>query len=304
LLQDRKENTAKRLREARKARFEAANLTRTQFALRTLAVGWRNATLPGPLHVLLRWQDVLSGVRHCINFEGLDTDEPASSALYAVMLRNYVREHTTLNDQITTGQALYEANIKDRVSAFKLRGIPGYFPTPPEVCQQMITLADLKLGQLILEPSAGTGELAVAIRDVLSPIDSNDIHCIEINHELAEFTKIVRHFPHTSCADFLNYQGLTDFDRILMNPPFEWQADIDHVRHAFTLLKSGGRLVSVMSSGAFFSCNRKAEDFRCWFTPRGHAHELPSNAFATSGTCARACIVVLDKPAATQEEAA
>ncbi|MDQ6651286.1 MAG: hypothetical protein M3Y84_00920, partial [Acidobacteriota bacterium] len=38
--------------------------------------------------------------------------------------------------------------------------------------------------------------------------------------------------------DFLEYA--VQADRFLMNPPFENMADIDHVRHAYDLLRSGG----------------------------------------------------------------
>ena len=38
------------------------------------------------------------------------------------------------------------------------------------------------------------------------------------------------------------------YDTIVMNPPFEKFQDIDHVRHAFDLLKPGGRVVAISAS--------------------------------------------------------
>ncbi len=52
------------------------------------------------------------------------------------------------------------------------------------------------------------------------------------------------------------------FDRVVMNPPFERQQDIDHVSRAAGMLKPGGRLVSVMSAGVTFRENNKTRWFR------------------------------------------
>ena len=56
-------------------------------------------------------------------------------------------------------------------------------------------------------------------------------------------------------SNFLDHEG--EYDRIVMNPPFEAGQDIDHVRHAFQFLKDGGRLVSIMSPSPFFREDKK-----------------------------------------------
>jgi hypothetical protein len=48
----------------------------------------------------------------------------------------------------------------------------------------------------------------------------------------------------TEADDFMEMPAAGEFDRVLMNPPFEKQQDIDHVRRAFDHLKPGGRLSS------------------------------------------------------------
>jgi hypothetical protein len=83
--------------------------------------------------------------------------------------------------------------------------------------------------------------------------------------------------------DFLQYQG--EADRFVMNPPFENLQDIDHVRHAYELLRSGGRVVSVMSQSTFFQSRAKAQDFRQWFASRGEIlEELPRGTFGIADT--------------------
>ena len=83
-----------------------------------------------------------------------------------------------------------------------------------------------------------------------------------------------------------------------MNPPFENGQDMDHVRHAFGFLKPGGRLVSVMSSGAFFRGDRKALEFRDWLASvRGKDEQLPAEAFkgAFRSTSVSTRLVIIDK---------
>ena len=79
-------------------------------------------------------------------------------------------------------------------------------------------------------------------------------------------------------TDFVQYQG--QYDRIVMNPPFESGADIDQMRHAFECLAPGGRLVSVMSEGPFFRSDTQALAFRTWLDELGGtSEELPDDAF-------------------------
>ena len=43
--------------------------------------------------------------------------------------------------------------------------IPGYFPTPRDIVERMVTLADIRPGNTILEPSAGKGSIADVISE-------------------------------------------------------------------------------------------------------------------------------------------
>ena len=99
-------------------------------------------------------------------------------------------------------------------------------------------------------------------------------------------------------ADFLSHQG--SYNRILMNPPFEKGQDIEHVRHAYSLLAAGGRLVSVMSEGPFFREDSKAQGFRAWLSEvDATTEQLPEDAFqgadAFRETGVRTRLVVIDK---------
>src|SRR3546814_8813941 len=55
--------------------------------------------------------------------------------------------------------------LRQRLDALRFAKIPGYFPTPAELIARMIDAAGDVRGKSILEPSAGSGAIADALRD-------------------------------------------------------------------------------------------------------------------------------------------
>lgn len=177
----------------------------------------------------------------------------------------------------------------------------GFFPTPQKVVDRLIEEARLyrREGErrlVVLEPSAGTGRIALA----LDPKDTR-LRCVEIQPELAQALRMKLELQGRAgvvrTADFLQMQVQPDLaDRVIMNPPFDRQRDIDHVRHAWEFLKPGGRLVAVMSAGVEFRENKKAITFRKWVdTHGGKFWDLPAGSFEESGTNVNTCILVMEK---------
>jgi hypothetical protein len=92
------------------------------------------------------------------------------------------------------------------------------------------------------------------------------------------------------------------YDRILMNPPFSDGRDIQHVRHAYDLLKPGGRLVALMGESAFTNQGKRATEFREWLERVGGTEEkLAEGTFNDPSlpvnTGANARMVVIEKSA-------
>jgi 16S rRNA G1207 methylase RsmC len=90
------------------------------------------------------------------------------------------------------------------------------------------------------------------------------------------------------CADFLALgDELGQFDRIVMNPPFGHGSDFDHIKHAYQMLKPGGRLVAICTNGP-----RQHEELgdicSTWV-------ELPAGTFKEQGTNVNAAVVALDR---------
>ena len=77
---------------------------------------------------------------------------------------------------------------------------------------------------------------------------------------------------------------------------FEAGADIDHVKHAFSMLSPDGRLVAIMSEGVFYRSDKKATEFREWLeSVNGYSEKLPDGTFKQSGTGVNTRIVTIDK---------
>jgi SAM-dependent methyltransferase len=171
----------------------------------------------------------------------------------------------------------------------------GWFWTPEAVTQRMIELVGLKPWMSVLEPSAGEGHML----DVLKAYQPGaEFVAVEIHPGRAETLRKKGYL--TICVDFLELVVPSrefGFDRVFMNPPFEDGQDMDHVRRAYEHLKPGGVLVSVMSPGAFFREDRKANAFRDWLkTPASVKLEiLPDGSFKESGTGVSTRLIVIRK---------
>lgn len=187
---------------------------------------------------------------------------------------------TELLEQIANGE---NRNLKKEFQ---------FFATPDNLANRLVELADIKDGQMILEPSAGQGAIIRAIQGKLSPY--TNIYAFEAMPLNQNFLKKI-----ASCellgSDFL-LECETYFDRIVANPPFSKNQDIDHVMHMYKHLKEGGRLVSIMSRHWLYSSNKKEVSFRDWIDEVDAKVELiDAGEFSESGTNIATCIVIINK---------
>lgn len=170
----------------------------------------------------------------------------------------------------------------------------GFYPTPEPAVAHVMEMVPLwrRDGDpplTVLEPSAGTGNLAAPCVERGAVVD-----CIEIQPRLADELRASRRYHSVYCADFLALQPDPNrlYDRIVMNPPFDRERDIDHVLHALKFLKEGGCLVAVMSAGTEFRETRKSRAFRRLMEEmRADWRDLPARSFAEVGTNCNTLIV-------------
>lgn len=178
----------------------------------------------------------------------------------------------------------------------------GQFDTPPELADEVVALADIGPNMKVYEPSCGIGEIVHAMRRRAFELGSMHIFANEIDTKRFEITR-GKFFIAGGITnqDFLSLDPAPVFDRIVMNPPFAKQADIDHVTHAMGFLKDDGCLVSIMSAGTIHRENRKAVAFREMMGQLNAVwKQLPEGAFASSGTQVRTAIVRVWKDGRSQ----
>lgn len=138
--------------------------------------------------------------------------------------------------------------------------IKDYYPTPISLIDRMLSEVNFNKVRNILEPSAGDGNIAEAVKERLKRThrykNTQDIDCIEINENLRHILK-GKGFRVVH-DDFLTYETYKKYSLIIMNPPF---GDADkHILKALEMIESGGQLVALCNSETIknaFSNSRK-----------------------------------------------
>jgi len=191
---------------------------------------------------------------------------------------------------------VFADNAADRMEQIILTGqvaIPkdeyDFFESPPTVVQRLLQLAELEPGMRVLEPEAGGGNIAYPCAEAGAIVD-----VVELQEGRA--ADLSRSGRLNSCRqmDFLALAPEALYDRVLMNPPFSKRADIKHVTHAHKFLKPGGKLVSVMPSGAVYRIDSLARQFREFVEHAcGHFEPLPAGSFVSSGTGVNTVVAVI-----------
>lgn len=166
-----------------------------------------------------------------------------------------------------------------------------FFETPKSIANWLVTLAAVKPEHTILEPSAGQGAI---IEAVLRQIPEANVFAVELmdvnSHVLNQ-----KGFKHRN-ADFLSLELSPIFDRIIANPPFAKNQDIDHIYKMYECTKPGGRVVSIASKHWQLSTNKKETNFRNWLEERkAFVCDIPAGQFKESGTSIATVAIVIDK---------
>jgi type I restriction-modification system DNA methylase subunit len=165
-----------------------------------------------------------------------------------------------------------------------------FYPTPIELVEKLVHLAEIDLDMRVLEPSAGDG----AIAGYLSTLRRVDVDVCELNPKMRY--GLQEDGYNIVGSDFLTYNPGAIYDRVIANPPFTRQQDIDHITHMIEVTKPGGKVVSIASKGVTFSQTKKAVAFREMVEKYGRICDLPEGSFKSAGTMVNAVIVEIDKP--------
>lgn len=169
----------------------------------------------------------------------------------------------------------------------------AFFATPSDLADQLVRLAGVQKGMIVLEPSAGKGAIVQALCRA-----GADVSCIELN---PAYEKDLREAgaDEVIIGDFLSVPIGGLFDRVVMNPPFSINnktTDTVHVLRAWKWLKPGGILVAVMSTGWTFRSYKADREFRDFVDQYGGYIENPEGSFKESGTNINTLTLTLEKP--------
>lgn len=129
-----------------------------------------------------------------------------------------------------------------------------FYPTPAELADKMVAMADLKRVHFVLEPSAGKGDLVTAIENKMRYAGYSEytdkhgsqveIDCIEQDSNLQNLLKGAG--KRLVYDDFLNFETFKRYDLILMNPPFS--AGERHLLKALKMMENGGQVVCLLNA--------------------------------------------------------
>jgi hypothetical protein len=218
------------------------------------------------------------------------------------------------------GEVIGDGQTQDEDPLDNIKTTPakryGFYPTPDYAAEKVIEHVPLlqkktEPALTILEPSAGTGNLAR--RCIVKPLAAkgeqgwrrkqvddreyrfdNKVDCVEIQPALAQSLLAERIFRTVYTCDFLALSPKTTglYDRVVMNPPFDRERDIDHVVHALDFLKPDGKLVAIMSAGTEFRQTKKSIAFRDLMKSlNARFDDLPAGSFSSVGTNCNTIIV-------------
>ncbi len=187
-----------------------------------------------------------------------------------------------------------------------------FYATPPDVVDGLLVCADLKApygvdsvpwvhkDARVLEPSAGTGAIADAVKREWPGLG---ITCVELNPLNARHLIAKGHV--TAHADFLALPATGDtwgregFDYVVMNPPFTAKGApllwVDHVEHAWSLVVEGGRLASIVPASIETRSDARIRALRRTILIHGGIEPVNPGVFKGSGTTVETRIIWMRK---------
>ena len=140
-----------------------------------------------------------------------------------------------INDVIETWEV---ETLKETIKKFQ------FYPTPKEVAEYLVELAEINVNDILLEPSAWLWNIAEYFskenKTILVEFDENKFNYLR--EKFIPWCMVV-------CNDFLQENlWWNKIDKIIANPPFSKSQDVKHILHMYELLNEWWRIVSVASS--------------------------------------------------------
>ena len=167
-----------------------------------------------------------------------------------------------------------------------------FFETPAEVADWLVMLAGgIHENDTVLEPSAGRGALIKAIHRACPSVT---VECYELMPENREFLHSLDNVIILD-EDFTK-DSVGSYTKIIANPPFSGNQDIEHVRIMYERLAVGGTLAAITGPHWKIASEKKCADFRNWLEEvHGEVFEIGAGEFKASGTSVSTIAIVINK---------
>lgn len=165
-----------------------------------------------------------------------------------------------------------------------------FFATPKNLVNRMVKLANIKMSDRVLEPSAGQGVIVEAVNGLCASVD--------ICEFMSQNREILKGKGYDiMCNDFLDLSIGNKYNKILANPPFSKDQDCKHVLKMYKHLVKGGTLVAIMSRAWMReNKNKVQEEFTNLINKKGNTFYLiDGGEFKESGTNVATVIVKIIK---------
>lgn len=167
------------------------------------------------------------------------------------------------------------------------------FSTPPALAAIAAAAAQIRPGDLVCEPSAGTGLLAIMAEACGAAVELNEFsdHRAALLDGLFPLLSRTRH-DAAHLPDLIPSSG--SFHAVLTNPPFQYLRE--HLEASLKLLADGGRMVAIVPASVFDDGPTMRALSRLGQIVGALA--FPERAFAKHGTSVATALLVVDRNAA------
>lgn len=166
-----------------------------------------------------------------------------------------------------------------------------FFATPAKIADLAVSkFTSIEPDMTILEPSAGRGALVEAVH---RRCPSAVVDCYELMPENVPYLEKVEG-AHIVGTDFCHCHD--KYDRIIANPPFANNQDIDHLYMMYERLNVGGELSCIVSQHWKFANDQKCTHFRQWLEMNeAKIIDFDKGEFKESGTIVGTSLIFLTK---------
>ncbi len=170
-----------------------------------------------------------------------------------------------------------------------------FFGTPDKLGDEMVEDLRIEEYDMLLEPHGGQGALIKAVHRRFPKMLVHYCELMPLNRTFLEKLPNVQYVTD----NFLKLgrsRLLGTFHKIIANPPFTKNQDIDHIRLMYDLLAENGRIVTIASKHWQYVAGKKELEFKNWLdSVDSEVQDVPAGTFSESGTSIATVKIIINK---------